>query len=124
MGSWGHGNFQNDTAADHLSILTARLLDEIKQAMADPEELEPDEYWGVAVPCNIELLCVLAEQDWVGVALPSSDEVDTWRTTYIEVWEGYIDELEPTPEARAKRRAILDATFDRLAAAVQREESD
>ncbi|MBL8717245.1 MAG: hypothetical protein JNL79_14760 [Myxococcales bacterium] len=43
--------------ADHLSILTARLVEEIEAAMAgDPVALEPDEYAGVAVPCNVELL--------------------------------------------------------------------
>ncbi|MDX3612490.1 DUF4259 domain-containing protein, partial [Streptomyces europaeiscabiei] len=26
----------------------------------DPVELEPDEYWGVAVPANLELLSLLA----------------------------------------------------------------
>lgn len=122
MGSWGHGNFDNDTAADHLGIVTARLVDEITRAMADPSELEPDEYWGVAVPCNVELLCVIAEQSWTGVTLPSPETVETWRTTYLDVWESTIDDLEPAPDDRAQRRAVLDATFDRLAEVTERDE--
>jgi hypothetical protein len=56
MGTWGHGNFDDDTAADHLSDLTGKLLGDIQKAMeGDPVEIEPDEYWGVAVPCNLEL---------------------------------------------------------------------
>ena len=50
MGTWGSGNFDDDKAADHLSIITARLLQEVVDAMAgDRVEIEPDEYWGVAV---------------------------------------------------------------------------
>ncbi|MFH0176943.1 DUF4259 domain-containing protein [Streptomyces cacaoi] len=53
MGDWGTGNFDNDTAADHLSILTNRLITEVADAMADdPADIEPDEYWGVVVPAN------------------------------------------------------------------------
>lgn len=54
MGTWGTGNFDDDTAADHLSILVSRLVREVTDAMAgDPVALEADEYWGVAVPCNL-----------------------------------------------------------------------
>ncbi len=71
MGTWGKGNFDSDTTADHLSILAGRLLDETKAAMAgDPIELEADEYWGVAVPCDVEPLALLAEQRWAGVMVP------------------------------------------------------
>ncbi|MEV4756112.1 DUF4259 domain-containing protein [Micromonospora sp. NPDC049559] len=119
MGSWGIGNFDNDTAADHLSIVTARLLDEVTEAMAsDPDEIEPDEYWGVAVPCNLELLCLLAEQRWVGVTLPDAATVAEWRRRYLAVWDEAVEELIPSPEARQRRRAVLVETFERLAAAV------
>jgi len=82
VGTWSHGNFDNDTSADHLSILTSRLIEEIKQAMSDPKELQPDEYWGCAVPCNIELLSLIASQHWVGTRLPDADVVEQWKATY------------------------------------------
>jgi hypothetical protein len=122
VGTWGSGNFDSDTAADHLSILTARLVREVEDAMAgDPVELEPDEYWGVAVPCNLEILCVLASQRWVGVVLPEVETIEAWKATYLAVWDASIDGLEPTPEHKAQRRAVLERTFGQLAAAIRAE---
>ncbi|MFD0020627.1 DUF4259 domain-containing protein [Streptomyces sp. NPDC058382] len=118
MGTWGAGNFDSDTAADHLSELADRLLSEVTEAMAgDPAGLEPDEYWGVTVPCNLELLLVLDRQGWVGVSLPSPDVIRTWHETFLAVWERTIDDLEPEPAYKDERRAVLNGTFQRLAEA-------
>ncbi|GGN31804.1 cytochrome P450 [Actinoplanes campanulatus] len=120
MGTWGAGNFDSDTAADHLSILTERLVSEVEEAMSgDPVELEPDEYWGVAVPCNLEILHVLASRRWVGVVLPEAATVEAWKATYLAVWDANIDGLSPAPEHRAQRRAALERTFDQLVEAIR-----
>ena len=99
MGTWGKGNFDSDTAADHLSILAARLLEETKTAMAGkPVELEASEYWGVAVPCNVELMSLLAEQRWVGAMVPDLATVRAWKKTYLAIWDASIDGLGPSPK--------------------------
>ena len=49
----------------------------------DAFELEPDEYWGVAVPCNIELLALFSEQRWVGAKVPAPDTVRAWQAKYL-----------------------------------------
>ncbi|MFD7658060.1 hypothetical protein ACFV4N_29155, partial [Actinosynnema sp. NPDC059797] len=99
MGTWGTGNYDNDTAADHLGTRTGGLIEEIAEYFAgDPVELEPDEYGGVVVPGAVELLCLIAEQGWVGAALPPPDVAREWKRRYLEVWEATIDELEPSPE--------------------------
>ncbi|MEV7721814.1 DUF4259 domain-containing protein [Streptomyces sp. NPDC093108] len=121
MGTWGSGNFDSDTAADHLSGITGRLLSEIEEAMAgDPVGLEPDEYDGVAVPCNIELLALMGEQGHVGVAMPEPAVVEGWKGMFMDVWERTIDGLEPEQEYKEDRRAELIRTFDRLAALAER----
>jgi hypothetical protein len=121
MGTWGAGNFDSDTAADHLAELTARLVKEITAAMeGDAVELEADEYWGVAVPCNVELLALLAEQRWVGVVLPDATTAQTWKAKLIAAWDGSIDALGPSEAHRRDRHAVLVATFDRLIAAITR----
>jgi hypothetical protein len=120
VGTWGSGNFDSDTSADHLSILTARLVREVEEAMAgDRVELEPDEYWGVAVPCNLEILHVLTSRRWAGVVLPGAETVEAWKATYLAVWDASIDELEPAPEHKTQRRAVLERTFDQLAEAIR-----
>ncbi|TDC61055.1 DUF4259 domain-containing protein [Micromonospora sp. KC207] len=115
MGSWGNGNFDNDTAADHLGSLTDRLIAEVAEAMSgDSVKIEPDEYWGVAVPCNLELLHLIAQQNYVGVDLPAPDTIADWKTKFLTVWEEAIDDLEPTPDHKEQRRAHLVRTFDQL----------
>ncbi|MFD3457460.1 DUF4259 domain-containing protein [Streptomyces sp. NPDC058691] len=121
MGGWGTGNFDEDTAADHLGLLTGRLTAEVAQAMdGDPSGLEPDEYWGVAVPCNLELLHLLATQGWVGVTLPEAATVRAWKARYLAVWDATVDGLEPGADYRARRREVLVRTFDGLTEVVER----
>ena len=123
MGTWSHGNFDNDTAADHLSLLTQRLIDEIAEAMEDPSEVEPDEYWGVTVPCNLELLYVIAKRGYVGCMLPESETLVRWKETYMSVWERTIDGLDPKPEHRRKRRRALLRTFSQLLRLIREREA-
>ncbi|MFF1906730.1 DUF4259 domain-containing protein [Kitasatospora sp. NPDC058218] len=125
MGTWGSGNFDSDTAADHLSELTGRLLDEVERAMSgDRVELEPDEYWGVAVPCNLELLHLIASRHYVGAGLPSAATIEGWKADFMAVWERSIDGLEPAPGHKEERRAVLLRTFDGLAALARERDQD
>ena len=122
MGTWGTGNFDSDTAADHLGILVARLIEEIATAMAgDPVELEWDQYWGVAVPCNLELLALLHEERWVGVDVPEPATVAAWRTRYLAIWDAGTSSMGASPQWTRARRAVLVATFDQLEKLSQRE---
>jgi hypothetical protein len=115
MGTWGTGNFDSDTAADHLASLASKLIGEIETAMAaDPSEIEPDQYWGVAVPCNLELLALLADQGWVGAMLPDVPEIEAWKTKFLAVWDATIDGLSPALEWKKARRTALVRTFDHL----------
>ncbi|BCJ75626.1 hypothetical protein CS0771_51700 [Catellatospora sp. IY07-71] len=116
MGTWGSGNFESDTALDHLSIVVDRLVAEVAEAMAgDPVDLEPDEYWGVAVPCNLELLHVLVQAGYAASALPQAGVIEEWKKAFLAVWERTIDGLEPSPAFKEERRSVLNRTFDQLA---------
>ncbi len=123
MGTWGPGNFDQDTAADHLSILTNRLITEVDDAIANPTDIEPDEYWGVAVPCNVELLCLINEQGYVGSITPELEKVQHWRSEFMAVWDAKIDGLNPKSNYKDLRRKVLNDTFDRLARLAEKEEA-
>ena len=121
MGTWGSGNFDSDTAADHLVVLTDRLIKEVAEAMdGDPVAIEPDEYWGVAVPCNLELLHLIAQQGYAGALLPDKATVEAWKTKFLSVWDESIDGLGPSELHKTERRAVLARTFDQLAEAASR----
>ncbi|GAA1167779.1 hypothetical protein F4556_001129 [Kitasatospora gansuensis] len=120
MGTWGSGNFESDAALDHLSIVVDRLVTEVAEAMAgDPVALEPDEYWGVAVPCHLELLHVLAQAGYADDDLPEPGVVEEWKKTFMAVWERTIDNLQPSPTFKEERRSVLHRTFDQLADAAR-----
>lgn len=116
MGTWGAGNFDNDTAAEHMANIADYLITEIETAMGDPVQLEPDEYWGNAIPCNLELLVVIGKLNAVGFTLPEAKKVASWKETFLEVWDRCIDDLEPKPQYKINRRKVLVRTFNQLIA--------
>lgn len=115
MGTWAHGNFDNDAALDWLDDITGQLLDEIAEAMESPELLEADELDADLVPCRIELLCAMAEKgmppQWPDVQLLAQ-----WKQIFLQAWDSSIDGLEPSEEYKRERRVTLVATFDRMLA--------
>ncbi|MFN8176362.1 MAG: DUF4259 domain-containing protein [bacterium] len=125
MGAWGSGNFENDTAADHVLTLSRQLLGQIEATVEDGSAMEPDEYDSEVMMCNLEILACLAEHlgryEKGSVAerlfpdvLPEASVVATWKTKYLDVWDSYIDKLRPKPEYKRQRRAVIVETFDRV----------
>jgi len=86
----------------------------------DPAGIVPDEDWGVAVPCNLELLHLIAQQNWLGTNLPHPDTIADWKTKYLAVWDQAIDALGPSPGYKEQRRTVLVQTFDQLAELAER----
>lgn len=50
MGTWGTGNFDDNTASDGLSELMSSIIDKINEEFEDDSNLEPDEWGGCMVP--------------------------------------------------------------------------
>ena len=115
MGTWSHGNFDNDTALDWLSDITGQLLDEIAEAMDSPEVLEADEFDADVVPCKIELLCTMADNGMSPV-WPAAQTLEQWKSTFLKAWDESIDGLEPDEDYKRDRRQTLVDTFDRMIA--------
>lgn len=125
MGTWGPGNFENDTAAEYLINLCKGLIDQITKAVEQPELMQPDEWDSDIMLANVELLSALAESvgryetGWVGDMVfpfpyPAAEEIDRWKREYLKVWDAHIDELMPSEDYKRKRRVVIAATFDRL----------
>ncbi|QQM24166.1 DUF4259 domain-containing protein [Rhodococcus sp. P-2] len=124
MGVWGPGNFDSDTVADGLGVLTGRIVDDITAEFEDDSSLEPDEWGGEMVPAWLEILTDIAQTKRVGVTFPSTQVLIDWRDRYLHVWDGYIDELQPDDDHKVARRAVLVHTFERaVALAAEREQA-
>jgi hypothetical protein len=111
------------------------LLTEIEEAMEEPASLEPDEYEADIVMANLEIIACLSEhlgrhehsrlgEFLYPCVLPSSETVAKWKQAYLAVWDGYIDELEPDPEYKKKRRQVIAETFDRLERLARAQQKD
>lgn len=135
MGTWGAGNFENDCAAEHVQELCSGLIAQIEKAVADPELLEPGEYHSQVMMANIEILACLSEglgrfeygsiPDMLyPVFIPPSNTVEQWKTVYLNVWDNFIDRLEPKADYRKQRRDVLVDSFDRLISAARIIEGD
>ncbi|MDR3064874.1 MULTISPECIES: DUF4259 domain-containing protein [Comamonas] len=123
MGTWSHGNFDNDTALDWLADITGQLLDEIAEALDSPEALLAGEPESDLVPCRIELLCAMAEGG-MHPLWPDVQTLEHWKATYLQAWEESIDELEPDEGYKQERRIVIVETFDRMIALAAADEEE
>jgi Domain of unknown function (DUF4259) len=122
MGTWGSGNFESDTALDHFGTITTPLLEQIRKAFKKKELLEPDEYASEAVLCNMDILLAIAYGLGNQAApfhishFPKVNQVQSWQKTYLEVWDGYIDKLDPDEDYKTERRETIIKTLERFTA--------
>lgn len=121
MGTWSHGNFDNDAALDWLSDITGQLLDEITEVMDSPQLLEADELDADLVPCKIELLCTMADSGMSPI-WPQVPILEQWKHTFLDAWDGSIDGLSPDADYRRERRDTLVETFDRMLALARKDQ--
>jgi len=112
MGTWGSGNFEDDTAADFLTIYTSDLIDEISKVIDDKNKIEPDEYEGVSLPCKIEILTMITEKKWVSCVCPSIEEVESWKQKYLKVYDEYNCSDVEYMDFILERRKIIEKTFE------------
>jgi Domain of unknown function (DUF4259) len=122
MGTWGSGNFQDDTALDHFSGIVQPLLEHISKSFKNKVSLEPDEYDGIAVLCNMDILVAIAyglgsqESPFFISKFPKVNKIAAWQKTYLEVWDDTIDGLDPDEDYKLERREVIVKTFERFIA--------
>jgi hypothetical protein len=126
MGTWGPGNFENDTAAEYLIGLCKPIVEQIRASVAQPQLMQPDEPDSEVMLANVEILSVLGssigktKDDEIGrmifpFPLPFWEEVEQWKQEYLKVWDANIDKLTGGDFKTRRRRVIVD-TFERLIA--------
>jgi hypothetical protein len=129
MGTWGVGNFENDTAAEHLIGLCKSLIEQIRNAFRDPRLMRPGEHDSDIFVANIEILAVLGEnigrtkKEIVGdlvfpFPFPSVKEIQDWMDEYLKAWDSDIGKLAG-PSYVTRRRPVIVQTFDRLIAVAE-----
>ncbi|MBW6435819.1 hypothetical protein KZ829_18925 [Actinoplanes hulinensis] len=94
---------RREAIADALRVLCVGLLDGVRVRLGLPVGGRcqfpkscariSDEYWGVAAPCNLELLHLIAKQNYIGASLADPDTIAGWKAKFLAVWDESIDEM-------------------------------
>ena len=115
MGTWGPGNLDSDGALDELATRSAELVEQLWTRVQTQESWEADEWEHDALFVDFEFVFALETGGLLnGGALPSPAEVDTVRDRWLAGWDAYIDQLDPKPEFKRDRRAVIRETFARF----------
>jgi hypothetical protein len=112
MGTWGPGNYENDAALDFINEEADRYISVIEAIFGDEQRFLLDEdAEGMLMP-SVEILSLLCARCH-GV-LPKDLDVAAWKSRYLEMYDHQIDGLEPDAEYKQQRRAVIEATFEKL----------
>ncbi len=112
MGTWGPSNFENDAALDFINREVDRYVGIIQGIFADEQRFRLDEDAEGMLTPSIEILQLLCEH--AGGVLPQKLDVAAWKTHYLAMYDDQIDDLEPQGDFKQQRRAVIEATFDKL----------
>ena len=116
MGTWGSGNLDSDgamdTVRDRSKELTAKVWDGLRsESSTEADECEYDDLF-----VDLEwLLAVETAGCFNGWDLPSTAELDPVVEQWLAKWGVYFDGLAG-PDFKARRRAVIVETFDKMRA--------
>jgi GT2 family glycosyltransferase len=110
LGTWGAGNFDNDSAVDYIVRLADDLETKIDEILADEDLSALDEYGeGVLMP-SIVLISLL--YDHCHAPTPDLEKVQSWKQKYLAIFDDQIEGAKP--EYAEKRRLTIVETFAKL----------
>ena len=101
MGSWGHGNFQNDAALDYVEGIAEKL----RSDLLAPTEIEDL----LMLMGQVDMLRVLVEH--CNARPPEEAELIALRDACLAIFDEEKEDFYSTPEEAAQRRGIIAKTF-------------
>lgn len=122
MGAWGHGNFEDDTSIEHLSIVVDGLLEVVRRLCEEPSDIDAGDYDTVAAVANIEIIACLGESlgrisrsgKPPSFELPSSNSLRQWQMVFLTRYGEACREIGMADEFREKRMNAVSDAFCRL----------
>lgn len=120
MGTWGSGNFENDTAGDFFLSLIDKMTGDIRERIDTPPESAGNRGWSDIVPCLVEIITVLGRQDFHCLCL-DPEEIKKWKRIFMQRWAETVADTFFEEDHRREREQILGDTFDKLIALAEKE---
>ena len=116
MGTWGNGNFESDDALDMLSEWIGQIISKIREVFTyDSKDTFYDLYGDSGIVANVDILGTLFDHYGIYPDL-EIEEVARWKKDYLATYDRITSEYvdSASVESAKKRRAVIEATFDRL----------
>ena len=112
MGTWGHGNFDNDGALDYANELVHQLRERVAKAFKKKYGADIDGDGEEVVVPSIFIMGLLATH--CNATLRESSLLAEWKAKYLEIYDDQIDGLEPQGDYKQKRRRAIVSTFNKV----------
>src|SRR6185312_8501793 len=114
MGTWGSGNFDDDSARDFLANMVAYWESIIDRTLAG--EMTQEAGWFTFQP-GLETIggCLMPMLEIILAALehlesdhcPEAQKVENWSQQILEVFDAEIDDWDPDDEFKVERRQVI-----------------
>lgn len=126
MGTWGEGNLDSDFASEEMDERVSEIVRALLERAKTKESRQTGEDDHIALFVDFEILFALDAADLVSeFRLPPPDEVEHLKEAWLADWQAYRDRYFPEEGAAdftAKRRKVIEATFDRFIGMCRRQE--
>lgn len=109
MGYWGTGNLESDYAADEVGRRTGKMVNAFMRQARKKRSREWDEYDHTVLLVDFEILFALEAKHLLAwCSLPSPDEIEKLKISFLEDYDAYSDQRRP------EFREVLVANFNRF----------
>jgi hypothetical protein len=106
VGTWAEGG-SLDYVGDLIDQLTNTVIGCFNDGNAALDEGGESEL----MP-SVAIIGILSER--CGAAPPKPKVIEEWRSKYLAIYDDQIDDLDPNPDYKVKRRKVIDDTFTEL----------
>jgi hypothetical protein len=114
MGTWGAGNFDNDSACDYLDSIKFQLIRVIEDCFKREDDTDLLDECGDELMASIEILTLLTEHYYGHNPHVEVSEARRWRDTYLRIYDNEMDDSLATLEYQVERRKVIEDTFAKL----------
>lgn len=122
MGSWGSGNFDNDSACDYLDSIKFQIIRKIEDGFERVEEGDFADDYEHEIMASVDILSLLTEQYYGHHPRVEAQTVRTWKTQFLSIYDQNSEDDEVTLEFYRQRRKVIENTFNKLEEQAQKSE--
>ncbi len=114
MSIWGTENFERDDALNVLDNWIRGILTQIRETfLRDHETSLYYDFGESRIIGNIDILTTLLERYRIDPDI-ELDEINKWKTDYLNTFDRTIHRYEPKPQYVTERRKKIEDTFARF----------